>query len=82
MSNSALQLVDAFHRPLVVSRAKVYGRKKLFASRVLKFDYDQGLTLTLQRISQVASDILDVTTISVCLIAKLASGNRKSLAKT
>lgn len=38
----------------------------------------QGLTLlTFQLTSQVASDNLNVTTISVCLPAKLACGNRK-----
>lgn len=38
----------------------------------------QGSTLTFQVTGQVASDILDVTTISVCLLvslAKLTSGN-------
>lgn len=43
----------------------------------------QGLTLlTFQLTSQVASDNLNVTTISVCLPAKLACGNRKPRAKT
>ena len=42
----------------------------------------QGSTLTFQLTSQVASDNVDVTTISVCLPAKLANGNRKSPAKT
>lgn len=41
----------------------------------------QGSTLTFQLTSQVAGDILDVMTISVCLQAKLASGNQKPLAK-
>lgn len=35
----------------------------------------QGSTLTFQLISLVAGDILDVTTISACLLAKLASGS-------
>ena len=42
----------------------------------------QRSTLTFQLTRQVASDILDVTTISVWLLAKLARGNRKPLAKT
>ncbi|PFX16681.1 Ubiquitin-protein ligase E3B [Stylophora pistillata] len=42
----------------------------------------QGSTPTFQPSSQVAGDNLDFITISVCLLAKLASGNRKPLAKT
>ena len=42
----------------------------------------QGSTLTFQLPSQVASDILGVTKISVCLLAKLGSGNRKPPTKT
>ena len=42
----------------------------------------QGSTPTFQLTSQVAGDILDVTTMSVRLLAKLASGNRKPPPKT
>lgn len=41
-----------------------------------------GLNTNFQLTRQVASDILDVMTISVCLQAKLASGNKKPLVKT
>ena len=59
-----------------------------YGSLVLEFldpllsDYFQGSTLTFQPTSQVAGDILDVTTMSVRLPAKLASGNRNPQAKT
>lgn len=41
----------------------------------------QGLTLTFQLTSQEASDNLNVTTISVCLPAKLASGLSKTISQ-
>ena len=47
-----------------------------------KNSLSQGSTLTFQLPSQVASDNVAVTTISVCLLSKLASENRKPPAKT
>lgn len=41
-----------------------------------------GLKTNSQLIGQVASDNLDVTKVSVCLLARLASGNQKPLGKT
>ena len=39
----------------------------------------QGSTLTFQLASQVASDILDIMMMSVCLLAKLACGKPEFL---
>lgn len=53
-----------------------------FLEILMKMQPYQGLTPIFKLTSQVASDNLDVSTISVCLLAKIASGNWEPSGKT
>ena len=73
------------HLPLMICQISLtlfYNPLLPLSVKMNNLTFNQGSTLTFQLISQVASDNLDVTTISVCLTNQTGSWKLKTLAKT